>query len=126
MFTKTAMIAALATLTLGGVIKRDDSYQEVVVRVQFAGRPFYCSSAVFYALQIPQGENFDQFTLSWKAECDKLFFASEGGVYTNATFVEPASTPADALVYCGWYTERPTVVYDNTVECASALGVQFA
>jgi hypothetical protein len=126
MFTKTAMIAALATLTLGGVIKRDDNYQEVVVRVQFAGRPFHCSSAVFYPLQIPQGENFDQFTLSWKAECDKLFFASEGGVYTNATFVEPASTPADALVYCGWYTERPTVVYDNTVECASALGVQFA
>ncbi|KAJ6533751.1 hypothetical protein DFH09DRAFT_1250050 [Mycena vulgaris] len=105
MFAKTVIIATLATLTLGGVIKRDDNYQQVI---------------------IPQDETFDQFTLSWKAECDKLFFASEGGVYTNATFVEPASTPADALVYCGWYTERPTVVYDNTVECANALGVQFA
>jgi hypothetical protein len=126
MFAMTVIITALATLTLGGVIKRDDNYQEVIVRVQFAVRPLCCSPAVVYALQIPQGESFDQFTLSWKAECDNLFFASEGGVYTNATFVEPASTPADALVYCGWYTERPTVVYDNTVECANALGVQFA
>ncbi|KAJ7240682.1 hypothetical protein C8J57DRAFT_1452635 [Mycena rebaudengoi] len=105
MFAKSAIITTLATLTLCGIIKRDDSYQQVI---------------------IPQGETFDQFTLSWKAECDKLFFASEGGVYTNATFVEPASIPADALVYCGWYTERPTVVYDNTVECANGLGVQFA
>jgi hypothetical protein len=126
MFAKSAIITTLATLTLCGIIKRDDSYQQVIVRVQFAVRPFYCSPAVVYALQIPQGETFDQFTLSWKAECDKLFFASEGGVYTNATFVEPASIPADALVYCGWYTERPTVVYDNTVECANGLGVQFA
>ena len=104
MFTKSAFAVALATFAIGGVIKRDDNRREVI---------------------IPQGETLAQFTDAWKAECDKLFYASSGGVYTNTSLVEPASDAGDANVYCSWYTERPTVVYDETEECAEALGVQF-
>jgi len=105
MFTKSVFVVALATLALGGIIKRDDNYREVI---------------------IPQNETLAQFTAAWKAECDTLFYASSGGVYTNASLVEASTTAGDANVYCSWYTERPTVVYDETEECAEALGVQFA
>ncbi|EIW74233.1 hypothetical protein CONPUDRAFT_170248 [Coniophora puteana RWD-64-598 SS2] len=104
MFTKSIFVAALATLALGGVIKRDDNRREAI---------------------IPKNETLAQFTVAWKAECDSLFYASEGGVYTNASLVEAAPTAGDANVYCSWYTERPTIVYDRTAECGEALGVQF-
>jgi len=104
MLAKSAIVAALATLALGGLIKRNDIRLEVI---------------------IPQGETLAQLNQTWTAECDQILAGKTG---TPTLLVEQSSNAGDAYVFCATYTTNPNgpdTIDQYTVECANALGIQF-